>query len=139
MINLIFVAYFAIVGLVFTAPKVVGGEQLPPMYEMVNQERLSAGLPILERDPKLEEIATKRACEIKEWSHKGWEKYVENAGYTFYGENLARNYNDDQTAMIALMNSPKHKDNILGKFRKVGIGHCGIYIVQHFGGDQWNQ
>lgn len=104
------------------------------MYDLVNIQRINNKLLPLKVDKQLEKNATKRACEIKEWSHKGAWSYFVKVRYTLIGENLSKDFNDLQ-AMEAFMASPTHKKNILEKrFKFIGIGYCGKYIVQHFGG-----
>ena len=62
--------------------------------------------------------------------------YMKQAGirYGYAGENLIKSFGSDWSlAMNSLMNSEKHKENILGeKYKKIGIGICKDYVVQIF-------
>ena len=113
------------------------------MVDKINTERMFYGREALTENPKLDASATNKACDLRDkgyWAHTSpdgiepW-KFFYDAGYTYAyaGENLVKNLDDD-TAMTRLMNSQTHKENILSpKFKEVGIGRCGQFIVQHFG------
>ncbi len=66
-------------------------------------------------------------CENRQWSHEGLDKYFDGFG----GENLARGFDTIEDAHEALMNSPKHRANILHwYFTKMGVGEaCGTYVI----------
>lgn len=101
---------------------------------MVNDERVVD----LKGDNKLHQTAQKRACDMdksRQWSHDGYTDYFKGTGYTFVGENLARNINDEAQVFNAWMKSESHKEIILNtRYRFMGIGKCGDYTVAHFGG-----
>jgi uncharacterized protein YkwD len=107
------------------------------MFASHNAERGRAGVAALQADPRLVEIARRRAQDMAAnnyFSHTsptgetafslmGQMRYV----YGLAGENLARNnYPDAQSVSIAIsgfMNSPGHRQNILEpRFNRVGIG-----------------
>ncbi len=117
------------------------------LLKLVNQERLKVGLKALESDPALRAVARAHAKDMLErgyFSHytpEGKDPFdrLEAAGinYAAAGENLAF-APTVELAHIGLMNSPKHRDNILfPDFGHVGIGviNAGIYgemFVQEF-------
>ena len=116
----------------------------PSMLQLINVERVKDGDQPLTVNQDLVESATAKACDMRDkeyFDHKDpqgnapWHFFKE-AGYIYEvaGENLAIGYDNPVEAMNALMNSPKHRDNILGDdYTEVGIGYCGDYTVQHFG------
>jgi uncharacterized protein YkwD len=59
--------------------------------------------------------------------------------YSWLGENIAFNYPDDNSVMIAWMNSPEHRANILNpNFTQIGVGIAydskgEPYYTQDFG------
>lgn len=95
--------------------------------------------------------AQKKAQDMAEreyFGHKGpagedpW-KWIENENYSYLiaGENLAVNFISPEKAVIAWMNSPSHRENLLNeKFTETGIGISqgyyknkkATYIVQFF-------
>nr|WP_218680367.1 CAP domain-containing protein [Rhodococcus qingshengii] len=82
------------------------------------------------------------------WAHTSpdgvtpW-SFIEKAGYryTTAGENLAKSYPDDASLVAAWMNSPSHRENVLGDFKEQGIcqktgtlqGKTTTVTVQHVG------
>lgn len=66
-------------------------------------------------------------CENNYLSHdylnRKWTYYIEKSGlnYSKAGENLARGFDIPEKSVDALMNSPKHKDNILGDYNYLGV------------------
>jgi uncharacterized protein YkwD/uncharacterized membrane protein required for colicin V production len=117
------------------------------MLALVNQERTSRGLPALQMDDSLVQLARSHADDMFKrgyFSHvtpEGEDPFarMHNAGITFMaaGENLALAPTLD-IAHEGLMNSPGHRANILNPaFHKVGIGVLdgGVYgkmFVQEF-------
>lgn len=117
------------------------------MLEMVNEERRKEGLPPLEADPEMREVARAHS---RDMFAKGYFSHVNPEGKTpaqrareagvrfrTAGENLAL----AQTLKIAhtgLMNSPGHRANILHRaYGRVGIGvleggRHGLMITQNF-------
>jgi len=109
------------------------------MFQMVNQQRISAGLGPLVFDNALRGIARAHSNDMFKrgyFSHytlEGLSPFdrIVKAGitYQYAGENLAL-APSTQLAMQGLMNSPGHRANILSpNFHKVGIGVIdgGIY------------
>ena len=117
------------------------------MLELVNGERVAAGLAPLAADDELREVARSHSSDMFArgyFSHvtpEGRDPFarIREAGYTFRtaGENLAL----APTLSIAhtgLMNSPGHRANILRpQFGRVGIGimdggRRGLMVTQNF-------
>jgi uncharacterized protein YkwD len=117
------------------------------MLELVNRERITAGLTLLAADPELTEVARKHSIDMFArgyFSHYTPEKRspfdrMSQSGvrYLTAGENLAL----APTLNIAhngLMNSPGHRANILRpQFGRVGIGVMdggirGLMVTQNF-------
>ncbi|MBI5045292.1 MAG: CvpA family protein [Candidatus Levybacteria bacterium] len=117
------------------------------MFDLVNEERKKAGLPLLSVDDELTKLARSYATDMLKmgfFSHYDLENRspfdrMNNAGIGFVraGENLALSPGVS-LAHQGLMNSPGHKANILSPhYHKVGIGVMdgGIYgqmFVQEF-------
>lgn len=89
-----------------------------------NHERIKQGLPELAVDASLTKAANLKAKDMfarQYWAHNApdgtqpW-KWMTDSGYNYdyAGENLARNFTTNGGVMTAWMNSPEHKDNILG-------------------------
>ncbi len=117
------------------------------MLELVNQERMAAGLKSLAPDPELTEVARRHSTDMFARSYfahdtpEGRDPFdrMREASVRFLtaGENLAL----APTVVVAhrgLMNSPGHRANILHKdFGRVGIGIMdggirGLMISQEF-------
>lgn len=113
----------------------VGIIEIQGIINSINQARKTP----LKVSPFLTQSATIRACDMFEkqlWSHDGYTNYLWGAGYsgTDVGENLARHFNDDEVVYRAWLASPAHNEVMTyEKFRYIGIGHCGDYVVAHFG------
>ena len=102
------------------------------MLALINNDRESQGLKTLKMNNKLQEIARQHSIEMFRLSYFEHESPVSGSpfdrlkasGIQFVsaGENIA--YAPSvSTAHIGLMNSPKHRDNILSdSFTEVGIG-----------------
>lgn len=115
------------------------------VYELINQERKSRGLPELAYDAAIERAANRRAVETKQlFSHARpdgtscftvFEEF--GISYMACGENIAYGQRTPEEVMDAWMHSEGHKANILSaNFGKVGVG-CYVadgvsYWVQLF-------
>lgn len=123
------------------------------LFILVNQERIKAGLPTLEKSVRLDQVANLKIQDQekhKYFNHTSpqgltpwhWFKEV-GYSYRYAGENLARNYNTYQTkksfktsqdVVNAWMESSTHRANILNpKYVETGIAVSGKYEVQVFG------
>ena len=114
---------------------------------LLNQERADKGLDELKLNDKLNTSAQLKANDMKEfdyWAHDNpngttpW-YFFGLAGYEYRksGENLAKCWSTPEKTVDAWINSPTHKENILGDFTDAGFGSyykgdC-LVVVNHFG------
>jgi len=114
-----------------------------PVVILTNYERQKAGIKPLKQNDKLMLSAQAKACDmviLNYWSHFGpdgtnSQKFFRRVKYYYKhaGENLCRN-SDDSGCITLWLESPAHKELMLNPiYEDVGIGRCGIYIVEHFG------
>jgi uncharacterized protein YkwD len=117
------------------------------MLDLINRERLAAGLKPLAPDPELTEVARRHSADMFArgyFAHETLEgrdpfdrMREANVRFLTAGENLAL-APTVQVAHIGLMNSPGHRANILNKdFGRVGIGIMdggirGLMVTQDF-------
>ncbi|MBW0282441.1 hypothetical protein ATN38_02035 [Rhodococcus sp. FH8] len=118
---------------------------------LVNSERTKAGKQLFTTNETLRSSACAKADHMLAqdyWAHTSpdgvtpW-SFIEKAGYryTTAGENLAKSYPDDASLVAAWMNSPSHRENVLGDFKEQGIcqkagtlqGKATTVTVQHVG------
>lgn len=114
----------------------------PNIWELVNAYRRDQGLHPLIPDQQL--VASAKAkCDHMQahnyWSHdapdRQWQTFLPRR--PIVGENLAKNYPDDQATVEGWKNSPAHNDNLLRPvFKKMGVVVCDgptqRLTVQHF-------
>lgn len=134
-----------------------GDEHVAAVYAnalvlLANYDRTNADLPDLRENPLLSQSAQLKAEDMAKNSYfahtspTGVEPWVwfREAGYPYLhaGENLAIRFVDTFKVHRAWMDSPDHRDNIMGaQYQEIGIGMAtGLYqgretlfIVQHFG------
>jgi uncharacterized protein YkwD len=117
------------------------------MLDLVNQERIAAGLKPLAADPELTEVARRHSADMFTrgyFAHDTPEgispfdrMHAANVRFTTAGENLAL-APTIPVAHTGLMNSPGHRANILRpEFGRVGIGVMdggmrGLMVSQEF-------
>lgn len=117
------------------------------MLNLLNQDRISAGLPPLTLDTELSRIARIKSQDMLDNGYFAHEsptygkarQMLTHFGYRFSGcgENIAR-HATVQKAQAAFMTSEGHRRNILsGVWEKVGIGICldengYVYVTQLF-------
>ncbi|WP_225989493.1 CAP domain-containing protein [Rhodococcus erythropolis] len=118
---------------------------------LINIQRASNGLSPLSASNELKASSCAKADHMlaqSYWAHTSpdgvtpW-TFIEEAGYryTTAGENLAKSYPDDASLVAAWMNSPSHRENVLGDFKNQGIcqktgtleGKTTTVTVQHVG------
>ena len=117
-----------------------------------NKERALQGLSALTENQKLNAAALAKAQYMFKnnfWAHTApdgttpWYFFTQ-AGYDYRyaGENLARDFNDSASVVAAWMNSPSHRENLLGQnYSDIGFavlngtldGYETTLVVQHFG------
>jgi uncharacterized protein YkwD/chitodextrinase len=116
------------------------------VFDLVNQERAIVGLSPLSWDDRLFDAARGHSEDMAEqnyFSHdsldgRSFSDRITEAGYPWNtcGENIALGYSTPQAVMNAWMNSPGHRNNILGSyFCDIGVGYAGTrhYWTQDFG------
>jgi uncharacterized protein YkwD len=111
--------------------RLVGVTDLPDLLAGHNRERREAGLPPLTASPKLAEAALRHARDMAErdfMSHTGSDgstpaERVDRTGYGYrsVGENVAAGYPDPEAVLEGWMDSPPHRENILGDFGEIGL------------------
>jgi len=138
-----------------TIPSVLGyAANISPseVERLINVQRANNGLSAL-TDNKVLDSATVAKCNDMlakgYWAHfapdgtSPWSFFLSfGYQYKYAGENLARDFPDAQSAVVAWMNSPSHKENILNaNYVDTGVGVCegnlaGVdttVVVQFFG------
>lgn len=105
---------------------------VPEVLRQVNQQRKAAGLEPLKLNDALSAAAQAKARNMMEnsyWSHNSpsgvepWD-FIDQAGYDYQkaGENLARNFSATPDMITAWLDSPTHRENLLGKdYEDTGI------------------
>jgi uncharacterized protein YkwD len=101
------------------------------LIEAHNKERAERKLPPLVAEPRLTAAAKAHAADMaqhKMMSHEGSDKStlvdrVKREGYRYLkvGENVAYGQETVASVMDTWMNSPHHRENILGDFTEVGV------------------
>lgn len=119
---------------------------------LTNQERAKSGLAPLSLNAKLSSAASAKASDMFQnqyWAHvspSGKEPwfFITASGYSYRlaGENLARDFNHATDMVLAWMNSPTHRANIMnGRYTEIGLavvngqlqGVDTTLVVQMFG------
>lgn len=122
------------------------------IISLTNEQRLKQGLSPLKNDAQLNQAATSKANDMfahNYWAHvsptgvQPWSFFNSvGYGYSYAGENLARDFNVSSDVVTAWMNSPSHRDNVLNsKYEDIGIavvngtldGVETTLVVQEFG------
>lgn len=122
------------------------------VVDYANLDRTNDQKPPLKVNPLLAKAAQLKAEDMASrsyFAHEGpngeapW-VWLDKVGYQYIyaGENLALDFYDSSEVNRAWMNSPKHRENILGqKFTDIGVGLAHgqfegrerVFIVQFFG------
>jgi uncharacterized protein YkwD len=110
------------------------------LVTLINTQR---SVPLTE-NAQLDQSAMTKACDMAKqgyWSHytpqgiSPW-AFIWNAGYHYVwaGENIAKNFSNDNSVVVAWLNSPTHRTVMLSTiYREIGVAHCGNIVVAHFG------
>lgn len=117
---------------------------LSGLLQSTNEQRSAENLASLTLNEKLNAAAQSKANDMAArnyWSHntpEGQEPWVffDNAGYAYLaaGENLAYGFSTSDAAVVAWMNSPGHRANIMnGQFKEVGFGVANVPNYQDSG------
>lgn len=144
---------FSVVG--YSKPGVLGisgNIDQKKLIELTNIERQKKGLNPVTENSALDNAAALKAQNMfaeNYWAHFApsgktpWD-FILSSGYkfTFAGENLAKNFYKSDDVVVAWMNSPTHRDNLLNsKYKEIGIavvdgtlnGQQTTLVVQMFG------
>lgn len=122
----------------------IDGEFQCDVFELVNAERLAAGLPPYAYNTDLALAAQDHARDMVQqdyFSHssldgRSFSDRVNETDYTGFpsGENIAAGQRDPESVMSSWMNSPGHRNNILSEgSNEIGIGFVDNHWVQVFG------
>lgn len=140
----------------YVMPDIVAVEE-SKVVMLTNNLRVSAGIPKLKENVKLDASAVFKAEDMVEKNYFAHESpegnrlayFLAKAGYKYRsaGENLAIGYFDATEVVAAWKASPTHKANMLDKdFTEIGIGSKGgvydgaatLYIAEHFGSPDYS-
>jgi uncharacterized protein YkwD len=122
------------------------------LISLTNVERAKNGLSALKENAELDQAASAKAQNMfaeNYWAHYSpsgkdpW-GFILAAGYkfTYAGENLAKNFHSASDVVVAWMNSPTHRENLLNPhYTDIGMavadgnlqGSDTILVVQEFG------
>lgn len=121
------------------------------MLCLVNNERAKYGLPPLAIDDSLRRAAQEHSDDqaaMNTMSHAGSDgtrpgQRVERCGYEWQSvaENVAYGFDDEQSCMHQWMQSPGHRENILGSYTHFGsaVAYSGSdvpYYTQNFASNE---
>ncbi len=121
------------------------------IVSLTNQKRAEKNLPPLKINQTLSESAQRKAGDMfafDYWAHNSpsgrtpWDFFSE-VGYEYKvaGENLAKDFYDNESVLRAWMKSPSHRENVLGeRYQEIGVavvngtinGMQTTLVVQHF-------
>jgi uncharacterized protein YkwD len=126
------------------------------LFAATNAARAANGLGPLALDSRLNNSAQMKAEDMAAkdyWAHvapdgtQPW-YFFEQAGYSYIraGENLAYGFSSSQATVDGWMNSPSHRENVLGDYVDVGFGFVNVpdyqssgnqtIVVAHYGTPQ---
>lgn len=122
------------------------------VIRLTNIERQKLSLGAVSENTALDSAAEAKAQNMfaeNYWAHfspsgKDPWGFMKTAGYrfSFAGENLAKNFSDNQSVVTAWMNSPSHKENMVNtRYKDIGVavedgvlnGQHTTLVVQMFG------
>ena len=121
------------------------------IISLTNERRISQGVRPVKENQLLSQAAAAKAQDMLNqnyWAHFApdgktpWQ-FITQTGYKYSvaGENLARDFDNANSVVVAWMNSPSHKQNLLdGSFTEIGVavtegnlnGVNGSLVVQMF-------
>ncbi len=122
------------------------------VIDLTNAERVKKGLGAVTENEALNRAAKLKAQNMFEenyWAHfapsgkSPWD-FITGSGYrfTYAGENLAKNFYNSDDVVVAWMNSPSHRNNLLNEhYKDIGVavvngilnGQETTLVVQAFG------
>lgn len=113
---------------------------IDPLIPLVNSVREQNGCKIpLKQNANLT-MAAKHRIEYVfngHWSHDGnWKEISSHYKGRYLGENLARNFDNDENVIFAWLISKTHREVMLDcKYTDTGVARKGSYYIQLFGKD----
>lgn len=131
---------------------IAGNIDTKKVIELTNIERAKKGLGVVSENESLNKAAYLKGQNMfaeNYWAHfapsgkSPWD-FIQGAGYhfTYAGENLAKNFYNSDDVVVAWMNSPSHRDNLLNaNYKDIGVavvngvlnGQETTLVVQEFG------
>jgi len=152
------ISIFTFVAIMFQSgnqPKVASADEYnsAQIIAEVNKKRIENGAIPLRENPQLSKAAQDKVQDMTKnsyFSHISpvdgakWSDFIKNSGYKYdeAGENLANGFNTVPEMVVAWMESPSHKENMLSQSVEetgVGIsrgrlnGYPTIFVAQVFG------
>jgi uncharacterized protein YkwD len=122
--------------LLFSTPVESNEINTANVIALMNEYRAEKGLPPLSENPQLTRAAGDRMRHMEElgyWSHNapdGMSPFVwlmaRDYAYSAAAENLASGFETARLLVQSWMESPGHRDNIMG----TEFEHCGIAIIE---------
>lgn len=126
--------------------------QQQEIISLTNAQRQSNGFGAVRESSLLDQVAAKKAADMfanNYWAHVSpsgvtpW-YWFDQTGYqySYAGENLARDFDTSNAVVVAWMNSPSHRENLLfPQYTEIGVavvngqllGHDTTLVVQEFG------
>ena len=114
------------------------------IFELVNKERIKNNIAPLTFNNKLTQSAINKVKDLVENNYfdhssedgKTFSSWIKESGYeySFIGENLAKDFYNNESIIKAWLKSPGHKENILNRdFTETGIAVYDNVVVQIFG------
>jgi len=98
------------------------------VHNQVNDYRIENKLQPLVFNKSLCKVAEVRANQIQtDWSHKSFFKEVKKIKYAQAGENLAKDFNNEEDLVNAWINSKAHRQNLLRPYTR----HCIACVNNH--------
>lgn len=124
------------------APTAVEAEAIREVFRLLNEHRAANGKPPLTYDPKLEATIQGHCMHMAThtfFSHTAPEASIASpwtraklCGTSANGENIAAGQQTPAAVMDSWKKSSGHNANMLGNFKRVGIGKSGRYWGQIF-------
>lgn len=110
---------------------------------LTNTIRVISGQAVLKEDKALSAIAQQKADDMvarNYFSHIGPDGMNQSMrlitsgyGFTYAGENLAKDFSTSRDVVMGWVLSPTHRENVLRpQFNRVGVAVSGRYVVQLF-------
>ncbi|MGE7184368.1 CAP domain-containing protein [Peribacillus sp. NPDC006672] len=131
---------------IYTTNQEKGQSVEQQVLSLVNEERSKSGLPSLEMDTAVSNIANMKSEDMRDKNYFNHTSpsygspfdMMKSFGisYKYAGENIAAGQPSADAVMKSWMNSPGHKANILNKnYTHIGIGHATGGKYSHY----WTQ